>query len=125
MKILIAIILMALAGACFADPGDYRLTKEDDAMIELALSDRCQTFKDIHKGAGRPEAEGEYVKTMCVLVARIGVYQRFDDLRAIPYEVALKNVLAKNSDSTSSKLNVLGIVAGSAVAKAYLGMNAE
>lgn len=125
MKTLIAIILMVLAGACFADPGDYRLTKEDDAMIELALNDRCQTYKDISDGAGRSEAEGEYIKTMCILIARIGVYQRFDDLRAIPYEVALKNVLAKNSDSTSRKLNVLGIVAGSAVAKAYLGMNAE
>lgn len=125
MKILIAIILMVLAGACFADPGDYRLTKEDDAMIELALNDRCQTYKDISDGAGRSEAEGEYVKTMCVLVARIGVYQRFDDLRAIPYEVALKNVLAKSTDSATRKLNVLGIVAGSAVAKAYLGINAE
>lgn len=125
MKTLIAIILMVLAGACCADPGDYRLTKEDDAMIELALNDRCQTYKDIHKGAGRPEAEGEYVKTMCVLVARIGVYQRFDDLRAIPYEVALKNVLAKSTDSATRKLNVLGIVAGSAVGNAYLGMNAE
>lgn len=125
MKTLIAIILMALAGACFADPGDYRLTKEDDAMIELALNDRCQTFKDIHKGAGRPEAEGEYVKTMCILIARIGVYQRFDDLRAIPYEVALKNVLAKSTDSATIKLNTVGIVAGLAVEKSYLGMNAE
>lgn len=125
MKILIAIILMVLAGNCLADIGDYRLTKEDDAMIELALNDRCQTYKDISDGAGRSEAEGEYIKTMCILIARIGVYQRFDDLRAIPYEVALKNVLAKSTDSAIRKLNVLGIVAGSAVAKAYLGMNAE
>lgn len=125
MKILIAIILMVLAGNCLADIGEYRLTKEDDAMIELALNDRCQTYKDISDGAGRSEAEGEYIKTMCILIARIGVYQRFDDLRAIPYEVALKNVLAKSTDSAIRKLNVLGIVAGSAVAKAYLGMNAE
>lgn len=125
MKILIAIILMALAGACFADPGDYRLTKEDDAMIEVALNDRCQTYKDISDGAGRSEAEGEYIKTMCILIARIGVYQRFDDLRAIPYQVALKNVLAKSTDSATIKLNTVGIVAGLAVEKAYLGMNAE
>lgn len=125
MKTLIAIILMALAGACFADPGDYRLTKEDDAMIELALNDRCQTYKDISDGAGRSEAEGEYIKTMCILIARIGVYQRFDDLRAIPYQVALKNVLAKSTDSATIKLNTVGIVAGLAVEKAYLGMNAE
>lgn len=125
MKILIAIILMALAGACFADPGDYRLTKEDDAMIEVALNERCQTFKDISNGAGRSEAEGEYIKTMCILIARIGVYQRFDDLRAIPYQTALKNVLAKSTDSATIKLNTVGIVAGLAVEKSYLGMNAE
>ncbi|EJL9604776.1 hypothetical protein NNC10_004504 [Escherichia coli] len=125
MKTLIAIILMVLAGACCADPWDYRLTKEDEAMIEVALNDRCQTFKDISDGAGRSEAEGEYIKTMCILVARIGVYQRFDDLRAIPYQTALKNVLAKSTDSATIKLNTVGIVAGSAVAKAYLGMNAE
>lgn len=125
MKTLIAIILMVLAGACFADPGDYRLTKEDDAMIELALNDRCQTYKDISDGAGRSEAEGEYIKTMCILIARIGVYQRFDDLRAIPYQTALKNVLAKSTDSATIKLNTVGIVAGLAVEKSYLGMNAE
>ena len=125
MKILIAIILMALAGACFADPGDYRLTKEDDAMIELALNDRCQTYKDISDGAGRSEAEGEYIKTMCILIARIGVYQRFDDLRAIPYQVMLENILAQSTDSAIIKLNTLGMVAGLAVTKAYLGMNAE
>lgn len=125
MKTLIAIILMVLAGACYADPGDYRMTKEDDAMIEVALNDRCQTYKDIADGAGRSEAEGEYIKTMCILIARIGVYQRFDDLRAIPYQTALKNVLAKSTDSATIKLNTLGIVAGLAVEKAYLGMNAE
>lgn len=125
MKTLIAIILMALAGACFADPVDYRLTKEDDAMIEVALNDRCQTYKDISVGAGRSEAEGEYIKTMCILIARISVYQRFDDLRAIPYQVTLKNVLAKSTDSAIIKLNTVGIVAGLAVGKAYLGMNAE
>ena len=125
MKQVIAIILMVLAAACCADPGDYRLTKEDDAMIEVALNERCRTYKDIHEGAGRPDEEGEYVKTMCILIARIGVYQRFDDIRAIPYQVALKNVLAKTTDSAIIKLNTLGIVAGSAVAKAYLGMNAE
>lgn len=125
MKTLIAIILMVLAGACFADPGDYRLTKEDDAMIEVALNERCQTFKDISNGAGRSEAEGEYIKTMCILIARIGVYQRFDDLRAIPYQTALENVLAKSTDSATIKLNTVGIVAGLAVEKSYLGMNAE
>ena len=125
MKRVIAIILMVLAGNCFADLGDYRLTKEDDAMIEVSLNDRCQMFKDMHKGAGGTELEGEYIKTMCLLVARIGIYQRFDDIRTLPYQAALKKVLAESTDDTTIMLNTIGIKAGSASAKAYLGMNYE
>ncbi|MBN6231029.1 hypothetical protein JZM03_02095 [Escherichia coli] len=125
MKQIIAIILMVLAGNCFADIGDYSLTKEDDAMIEVAIDDRCQMFKAMHKGAGGTEVEGEYIKTMCLLVARLGVYQRFDDIRALPYQAALKKVLAESTDNATIMLNTMGIKAGSAAAKAYLGMNFE
>ena len=125
MKRVIAIILMVLAGNCLADLGDYRLTKEDDAMIEESINDRCQVFKDIHKGAGGTDLEGDYIKGMCVLVAKIGVYQRFDDIRAIAYQVALKNVLAGSTDGAIIKLNTMGIKAGCAVEKAYLGMSFE
>ncbi|EOJ9532955.1 hypothetical protein ACMC74_000204 [Escherichia coli] len=121
MKLLIAIILMVLTGVCFAEPGDYRLTKGDKEMIESAINDRCQLFKNMQNN----KTEGEYIKTICVMVARATVYQRFDDIMALPYQAAVTKILDEGGNDTVIILNAMGVKAGEAAAKAYLGMNFE
>ncbi|EOU4839436.1 hypothetical protein ACOIKJ_004837 [Escherichia coli] len=125
MKTLIAIILMALAGACLAKPGDYRLNAEDNARFEAVVSQECDGFAAHLFGDTLKRAEVEYVAAVCKPEALIKIYERFDDIAAIPLSASLNNVLKNDSDQKINLLNKMGVKTGEIVAEYYLGMNAE
>ncbi|MCV5497583.1 hypothetical protein OFN10_29130, partial [Escherichia coli] len=82
-------------------------------MIESAINDRCQLFKNMQNN----KTEGEYIKTICVMVARATVYQRFDDIMALPYQAAVTKILDEGGNDTVIILNAMGVKAGEAAAK--------
>ncbi|MEF7311378.1 hypothetical protein U9472_23585 [Escherichia coli] len=125
MKILIAIILMVLAGACCAKPGDYRLSAEDNARFEAVVIKECNKNAVLFYGDILKRTEVEYVAAVCKPAALIKIYERFDDIAAIPLSASLNNVLKDDSDPKINLLNKMGVLTGEIVAKNYLGMNAE
>lgn len=125
MKLLIAIILMVLTGVCFADVGDYRLNREDNARIESVVTDNCEKTAVLVGGDRLARVEIEYIATLCKPVALVIIYDRFDDIAAIPLKVTLKKVLKENSDEKINLLNKMGDLAGRIVAEQYLGMSFE
>lgn len=125
MKLLIAIILMVLTGVCFADVGDYRLNGEDNARIESVVTDNCEKTAVLVGGDRLSGGEIEYIATLCKPVALVIIYDRFDDIAAIPLKVTLKKVLKENSDEKINLLNKMGDLAGRIVAEQYLGMSFE
>lgn len=58
-------------------------------------------------------------------MALVIIYDRFDDIAAIPLKVTLKKVLKENSDEKINLLNKMGDLAGRIVAEQYLGMSFE
>lgn len=125
MKLLIAIILMVLTGVCFADVGDYRLNGEDNARIESVVTDNCEKTAVLVGGDRLARVKIEYIATLCKPVALVIIYDRFDDIAAIPLKVTLKKVLKENSDEKINLLNKMGDLAGRIVAEQYLGMSFE
>lgn len=125
MKLLIAIILMVLTGVCFADVGDYRLNGEDNARIESVVTDNCEKTAVLVGGDRLARVEIEYIATLCKPVVLVIIYDRFDDIAAIPLKVTLKKVLKENSDEKINLLNKMGDLAGRIVAEQYLGMSFE
>lgn len=125
MKLLIAIILMVLTGVCFADVGDYRLNGEDNARIESVVTDNCEKTAVLVGGDRLARVEIEYIATLRKPVALVIIYDRFDDIAAIPLKVTLKKVLKENSDEKINLLNKMGDLAGRIVAEQYLGMSFE
>ncbi len=125
MKTLIAIIMMVLAGACYADPGDYRLSTEDNARFESVVIKECNKNAVLFYGDILKRTEVEYVAAVCKPAALIKIYERFDDIAAIPLSASLNNVLKDDSDPKINLLNKMGVLTGEIVAKNYLGMNAE
>ena len=125
MKTLIAIILMVLAGACLAKPGDYRLNAEDNARFEAVVSQECDGFAARLFGDTLKRIEVEYVAAVCKPAALIKIYERFDDIAALPISASLNNVLKDDSDPKINILNRMGVKTGEIVAEYYLGMVAE
>ncbi|EFB3214535.1 hypothetical protein [Escherichia coli] len=125
MKRVIAIILMVLAGNCFADLGDYSLAKEDTAKFESVVIENCAKSAKTVGGDDLARLEVEYVAAVCAPMAMAIIYDRFDDIRAIPYKVSLKSVLDEDGNQKINVLNKMGVLAGRIVAEQYLGMNYE
>ena len=112
-------------GVCFADVGDYRLNGEDNARIESVVTDNCEKTAVLVGGDRLARVEIEYIATLCKPVALVIIYDRFDDIAAIPLKVTLKKVLKENSDEKINLLNKMGDLAGRIVAEQYLGMSFE
>lgn len=125
MKTLIAIILMVLAGACYAKPGDYRLSAEDNARFEAVVSQECDGLAAHLFGDGLKSAEVEYVAAVCKPEAFIRILERFDDIAANYLREQQKETQKDNSDQKINLLRKMGLLTGKMVAERYLGMNAE
>ena len=125
MKILIAIILMALAGACCAKPGDYRLNAEDYARFEAVVIKECEENAVLFYGDILKRAEVEYVAAVCKPEALIKIYERFDDIAANYLRERQKEALKEDSDPKINLLRKMGVTAGEIVAEYYLGMSFE
>lgn len=125
MKTLIAIILMALAGACCAKPGGYRLSAEDNARFEAVVIKECNKNAVLFYGDILKRTEVEYVAAVCKPAALIKIYERFDDIAAIPLSASLNNILKDDSDPKINLLNKMGVTAGDIIAEHYLGMSFE
>lgn len=125
MKILIAIILMVLAGACCAKPGDYRLSAEDKARFEAVVIKECDEDAARFYGDILKRAEVEYVAAVCKPEAFIRILERFDDVAANYLKERQKEALKEDSDPKINLLRKMGVTAGEIVAEYYLGMSFE
>lgn len=125
MKILITIILMVLAGACFAKPGDYRLSAEDNARFEAVVIKECDEKAARFYGDILKRAEVEYVAAVCKPEAFIRILERFDDVAANYLKERQKEALKEDSDPKINLLRKMGVTAGEIVAEYYLGMSFE
>lgn len=125
MKTLIAIILMVLAGACCAKPGDYRLSAEDNARFEAVVIKECDGFAAHLWGDTLKRVEVEYVAAVCKPEALIKIYERFDDIAANYLRERQKETLKEDSDPKINLLRKMGVTTGEIVAEYYLGMSFE
>ena len=125
MKTLIAIILMVLAGACCAKPGDYRLSTEDNARFLSAVTKECDERVPLFYGDILKRAEVEAVAAVCKAEAFIRIQERFDDISANYLRERQKEALKEDSDPKINLLRKMGVTAGEIVAEYYLGMSFE
>lgn len=125
MKTLIAIILMVLAGACCAKPGDYRLNADDYARFGAVVIKECNENVPLFYGDILKRVEVEYVSSVCAPAALIKIYERFDDIAANRLSVRLKDAMKDDDNPKIKLLNKMGITAGDIIAERYLGMNNE
>ncbi|HCO7140497.1 TPA: hypothetical protein OB549_002295 [Escherichia coli] len=125
MKLLIAIIMMVLAGNCFAEPGDYRLNADDNARFESIVIEECEKTAVFAFGDILTRDEVEYVAAVCKPVAFMKIYERFDDIAAIHLKERLKEELKEDSDPKINILKRMGETIGDIVADQYLGMSFE
>lgn len=125
MKLLIAIIMMVMAGVCCAKPGDYRLSAEDNARFEAVVIKECDEWAARLYGDVLKRDEVEYVAAVCKPEAFIRIQERFDDIAANYLMERQKEVLKEDSDPKINLLQRMGVLTGEIVAENYLGMNVE